>query len=239
MTDTPLRRADRPVERQPVERARSGACWWARPTQHPLIRELSTSPEHEVAVGRRTLQYRNTNGLVRNPSWEIGLQKTGYISEAGRCLVMQAQMAGRKLIMVFLDSRPASTRGSATPSACGTGSRPRCRADARPLGRPGVTLLTRASAASSDGASSRLGRAAPGGRARPRSAPRWPCRRSSQASSSRSAGAEIDSPAISLPWSSWMPAAMQRTPSSSSSLSRALPLCEHLRQLALEQRRAR
>lgn len=72
--------------------------------QHPLIRDLSTSQEYQVAVGRRQLQYRNTNGLVRNPSWEIGLQKTGYISEAGRCLVMQARLAGRKLIMVFLDS---------------------------------------------------------------------------------------------------------------------------------------
>ncbi len=71
---------------------------------HQIIRELSTSPEYQVAVGQRHLQYRNTNGLVRNPEWVIGLQKTGYISEAGRCLVMQAQMAGRKLIMVFLDS---------------------------------------------------------------------------------------------------------------------------------------
>jgi serine-type D-Ala-D-Ala endopeptidase (penicillin-binding protein 7) len=71
---------------------------------YPLIRELSTSPEHQVAVGRRQLQYRNTNGLVRNPEWDISLQKTGYISEAGRCLVMQAKLAGRQLIMVFLDS---------------------------------------------------------------------------------------------------------------------------------------
>jgi D-alanyl-D-alanine endopeptidase (penicillin-binding protein 7) len=71
---------------------------------HPLIRELSVSPEHQVAVGRRQLQFRNTNGLVRDPDWNIGLQKTGYISEAGRCLVMQAEMAGRQLIMVFLDS---------------------------------------------------------------------------------------------------------------------------------------
>lgn len=70
----------------------------------PLLRELSTSPGYEVAVGHKTLQYNNTNGLVKNPSWEIGLQKTGYISEAGRCLVMQTQVAGRKLIMVFLDS---------------------------------------------------------------------------------------------------------------------------------------
>lgn len=72
--------------------------------QHPILRELSTSTDASVAVGRRQLQFHTTNGLVRNPSWEIGLQKTGYISEAGRCLVMQAQLAGRNLIMVLLDS---------------------------------------------------------------------------------------------------------------------------------------
>ncbi len=77
---------------------------------HALIRDLSTSPESRFAVGRRTLQFRNTNGLVRNPSWEIGLQKTGYIVEAGRCLVMQASMAGRKLILVFLDSNGKNSR---------------------------------------------------------------------------------------------------------------------------------
>ncbi|MDQ6684476.1 MAG: D-alanyl-D-alanine endopeptidase [Pseudomonadota bacterium] len=70
----------------------------------PLIRELSTSPEYMVEVGNRPVQFRNTNGLIKNPDWVIGLQKTGYISEAGRCLVMQAKMAGRQLIMVFLDS---------------------------------------------------------------------------------------------------------------------------------------
>ena len=69
----------------------------------PLLRELSTSPTYEVALGHKTLQFNNTNSLVKNPDWNIGLQKTGYISEAGRCLVMQAQVAGRKLIMVFLD----------------------------------------------------------------------------------------------------------------------------------------
>ena len=70
----------------------------------PTLRELSTSPGYQVAVGNRTLQYNNTNRLVKNPSWDIGLQKTGYISEAGQCLVMQTKVAGRKLIMVFLDS---------------------------------------------------------------------------------------------------------------------------------------
>lgn len=72
--------------------------------QRPILRDLSTSPSYEVDLGRRTLHYNNSNRLIKNPSWEIGLQKTGYISEAGRCLVMQAKVAGRQLIMVFLDS---------------------------------------------------------------------------------------------------------------------------------------
>ena len=72
--------------------------------ERPMLRALSTSPGYEVDVGRRTLQYNNSNRLVKNPEWDIGLQKTGYISEAGRCLVMQARVAGRQLIMVFLDA---------------------------------------------------------------------------------------------------------------------------------------
>jgi len=71
---------------------------------HQIIRELSTSPEAQVAVGPRNVQFHNTNRLVTDPSWDIGLQKTGYIAAAGRCLVMQAQLAGRRLTMVLLDS---------------------------------------------------------------------------------------------------------------------------------------
>ncbi len=70
----------------------------------PTLRELSTSNGFQVEVGRKTLKYRSTNRLVSNPNWDIDLQKTGYISEAGQCLVMQAKVAGRKLIMIFLDS---------------------------------------------------------------------------------------------------------------------------------------
>jgi D-alanyl-D-alanine endopeptidase (penicillin-binding protein 7) len=73
-------------------------------SQHPLLRELSTSAEAVVPVGNQQVQFRNTNGLVHNPDWDIGLQKTGYIAAAGRCVVMQTQMAGRQLIMVLLDS---------------------------------------------------------------------------------------------------------------------------------------
>jgi len=72
--------------------------------QVPLIRELSTSPEYQVEVGSRQLQYHTTNRLVKSPNWDIGVQKTGFINEAGQCLVMQTKLAGRKLIMVLLDS---------------------------------------------------------------------------------------------------------------------------------------
>ena len=59
----------------------------------PVLREFSTSPGYEVAVGQKpAVQQHQSTG--ENPSWDIGLQKTGYISEAGRCLVMQTQIAG-------------------------------------------------------------------------------------------------------------------------------------------------
>jgi D-alanyl-D-alanine endopeptidase (penicillin-binding protein 7) len=72
--------------------------------EHPIIRDMSVSPRAKVEIGRRNMQFNNTNRLVRRADWDIGLQKTGYISEAGRCLVMQVNFAGRSLIMVFLDS---------------------------------------------------------------------------------------------------------------------------------------
>jgi len=82
----------------------------AAAAREPLLRQLSTSTGYEVAVGSRLVQYNNTNRLVHDPEWQIGLQKTGYISEAGQCLVMQARVAGRKLIMVFLDSSGKHSR---------------------------------------------------------------------------------------------------------------------------------
>ncbi len=71
---------------------------------HPMIRDYSTSMGALVPVGEKQVAYRNTNRLVNNPEWSIELQKTGYITAAGRCMVMKAQLAGRKLIMVLLDS---------------------------------------------------------------------------------------------------------------------------------------
>ncbi|CAH2906826.1 MAG: Murein-DD-endopeptidase (EC [uncultured Paraburkholderia sp.] len=72
--------------------------------QYPLIRKFSTDHSYEVYTGKRTLAYNSTNALVRNPTWDIGLQKTGFINEAGECLVMQANIHGRPMVMVLLDS---------------------------------------------------------------------------------------------------------------------------------------
>lgn len=116
----------------------------------PLISELSTQPEAAIAVGRRHLQFRNTNALVRDPSWAIGLQKTGYISEAGRCVVMQAQMAGRKLIMVLLDSAGRYSRiGDAerlrawlTSAALSSGQTQEPAGTAAPASGPALMPLT-------------------------------------------------------------------------------------------------
>jgi len=72
--------------------------------EYPLIRQYSTRDSATVHALGRALDYRNTNGLVRSAHWDIGLSKTGYISEAGRCLVMRVRMASREVIVVLLDS---------------------------------------------------------------------------------------------------------------------------------------
>jgi D-alanyl-D-alanine endopeptidase (penicillin-binding protein 7) len=78
--------------------------------QEPLLRQYTTDPNYVVQASGRALQYHNTNYLVASPDWNIGLQKTGFINEAGRCLVMQAMIQGRNVIMVFLDSKGKQSR---------------------------------------------------------------------------------------------------------------------------------
>lgn len=78
---------------------------------YPLIREFSTDSEHTVTLSSgQQLQYTNSNRLVKNPQWEIGLSKTGYISEAGRCLVLQAMIQSRPVVIVLLHSWGTLTR---------------------------------------------------------------------------------------------------------------------------------
>jgi len=78
--------------------------------QYPLIREFSTTSEGEVSIAGRPQQFRNTNTLVKSPTWDIGLSKTGYINEAGKCLVMQAWLNNKPTIIVLLDSWGKMTR---------------------------------------------------------------------------------------------------------------------------------
>jgi len=78
--------------------------------QYPLIREFSTMEEHQVAVKGRSQTFRNTNALVKSDAWHIGLSKTGYISEAGKCLVMLTWLNNKPTIIVLLDSWGKLTR---------------------------------------------------------------------------------------------------------------------------------
>jgi len=94
-----------------VSTARDLARMVLAASRYPLIREFSTGTEYTVDVANgSSREFRNTNGLVRDPDWQIGLSKTGYIKEAGRCLVMQAWLKGRPLLVVLLDSTGKYTR---------------------------------------------------------------------------------------------------------------------------------
>jgi D-alanyl-D-alanine endopeptidase (penicillin-binding protein 7) len=72
--------------------------------RYELIRKYTTTTGHDVQVAGRQLAYRNTNRLVANEHWNIGLSKTGFTNDAGRCLVLQAKLAEREVIIVLLDS---------------------------------------------------------------------------------------------------------------------------------------
>ncbi len=76
----------------------------------PAIREYSTDSYYDVRVGRRVLRFRSTDSLTSKADWDIVVQKTGYISEAGRCLVMQAVFDDRAFVIVLLNSYGKRTR---------------------------------------------------------------------------------------------------------------------------------
>lgn len=90
--------------------ARDLAVLVAAAAERPLLAHYSTSRGYQLATDTGRLRYVNSNPLVRGGEWRIGLQKTGYIREAGQCVVMQAQLAGRELIVVLLDSANKVTR---------------------------------------------------------------------------------------------------------------------------------
>jgi D-alanyl-D-alanine endopeptidase (penicillin-binding protein 7) len=78
--------------------------------KNPVIRDYSTDPSYSVRVHKHLVEFHNTDNLVKNPSWNIIVQKTGYISEAGKCLVMNAVIEGRSVVIVLLDSFGKYTR---------------------------------------------------------------------------------------------------------------------------------
>ncbi len=82
----------------------------AAASRNEVIREYSTDRRYVVPVGRHMVEFRNTDSLVSNPAWDIIVQKTGYIAEAGRCLVMQAMIEGRSVVIVLLNSFGKYTR---------------------------------------------------------------------------------------------------------------------------------
>lgn len=95
---------------QNVSTARDLARMVTAASNYSKIRELSTTADARIQIGKRQLDFRNTNALIRNPNWDIEVSKTGYISEAGRCLVMHAKVAERPVAIVLLDSSGKMTR---------------------------------------------------------------------------------------------------------------------------------
>jgi D-alanyl-D-alanine endopeptidase (penicillin-binding protein 7) len=95
---------------QNVASARDLARLVAAASQYPVIRQYSTDDRYTLNPGGYSLQYVNSNRLVMSKSWDIALQKTGFINEAGHCLVMQAKIEGRPVVMVFLDSKGKDSR---------------------------------------------------------------------------------------------------------------------------------
>jgi serine-type D-Ala-D-Ala endopeptidase (penicillin-binding protein 7) len=79
-------------------------------SRNEVIRRFSTDRDHTVRVGKHSVAFHNTNALVANAGWDIAVQKTGYIKEAGKCLVMKAMIAGRSVVIVLLDSYGKYTR---------------------------------------------------------------------------------------------------------------------------------
>ena len=93
-----------------VSTARDLAKMVTAASKYPAIREASTTSDAKFDVRGRIQEYRNTNPLVRSDSWDIGVTKTGFIREAGKCLVMQAKVNNRPVVFVLLDSEGSMTR---------------------------------------------------------------------------------------------------------------------------------
>lgn len=92
--------------------ARDLAKLVAEAHKHEVIRESSTLQFASVPAGRRQLKLVTTNRLIGNPDWNIGVQKTGFTTAAGRCMVVQSEFADRRVVMVLLDSPNSAQRAA-------------------------------------------------------------------------------------------------------------------------------
>lgn len=100
------------LSNQNVSTAQDLAKMVAAATKYPKIRQFTTTAEATLDLNGQLKEYRNSNSLVRGGDWDIGVSKTGYISEAGRCLVMQAALANEPFIIVLLDSNTTAMRAA-------------------------------------------------------------------------------------------------------------------------------
>ena len=79
-------------------------------SQYGLIRQFSTTPAYDFNLGYRMLKSNNTNALVRNGTWNINISKTGFINEAGRCVVMHTTVNSRPAVVVLLGASSSQAR---------------------------------------------------------------------------------------------------------------------------------
>lgn len=93
-----------------VSSARDLAILVDQAYQYELIRDFSTRKKATIFIDWEMMSFRNTNKLVRESDWKIGLSKTGFTRDAGKCLVMQAKVAKRPFLIVLLDSRNSKSR---------------------------------------------------------------------------------------------------------------------------------
>ena len=111
MTHTRFVDGHRPVRRKPLDAGRSGAHGRGRQSATPPSAPTPPRRPYTIKVGRYPPpSYRNTNPLVRNPQWDIDVTKTGYLNEAGRCLVMKTTITGKPVVMVLMNSVGSLTR---------------------------------------------------------------------------------------------------------------------------------
>lgn len=82
----------------------------AAASTYPQIAQMTTDSSDFININGRNVEYRNTNRLVGAKGWEIGLSKTGYTEEAGKCLIMQITSAGKNATLVLLNAKASSTR---------------------------------------------------------------------------------------------------------------------------------